>query len=444
MAPSSLRPFRHRPFALLWSASAVSNIGTWMQSVAVGAMVTEQTGQARWTAMVAVAAFLPMGVLAPVGGALADRLDRRKWMAVGCVAGASSATLLALLTARDAATPGVVTLIVLFNGCVAALTIPFYQAMLPDLVPRADLLAATSLGSAQYNLGRVVGPALAAGLIAATSFTWVFVVNAASFFVVIAALLLIRVPHGHRAVEDGLTLVGRIAAGVRAAMAEPGCRAALFLVGVASFLLAPFIALIPAKAHLLVTGGAEETASATGLLTTAQGVGAIVGALLVAPLALRYGRRRLAVGCMSGAAVLLTVYAATPTVALATVALFAVGAVYIGILTGLNTVVQLRAPMEYRGRILSLFFMAVGSIYPLGALVQGAVADRIGLGAATTGGALLMLLALAVVASARPDVLRALDDPEEPAHEAGEDVGLLQGQQVGGVVDLDEARTADL
>lgn len=444
MLPSSLQPLRHRDFALLWSASAVSNVGTWMQTVAVGALVTEQTGQARWTALVAVAAFLPVGVLAPVGGALADRLDRRRAMIAGNLAEAVLATLLAVLAAQGNASPGVVTLIVFANGCLAALVMPFYQAMIPDLVPRHDVLAATSLGSAQYNLGRVVGPALAAGLVALTSFTWVFAVNAVSFFAVIAALAFIGTATRAAAHDDGLGIVARIVAGARVATAEPGCRAALFFIAAASFLLAPFIALVPAKAHELVGGGAEATASATGLLTTAQGVGAVVGALLVAPLALRYGRRRMAIAYLVATAVLLMAYAAAPNLTLATVALLAVGGAYIGILSGLNTVVQLRAPLEYRGRILSLFFMTLGSLYPIGALAQGAIADRIGLGVTTAAGAALLLVVLGAVASTRPDVLRALDDPEELGDDTDKRVGLLQGQEMGGVVDLDEPRAVDL
>jgi MFS family permease len=444
VALSSLRPLRHRRFALLWSASAVSNIGTWMQTVAVGAMVTEQTGQAQWTALVAVAAFLPIGVLAPVGGALADRLDRRRAMVIGNVAEAVLATLLAVLTAEGNASPGVVTLIVFGNGCLAALILPFYQAMVPDLVPRDELLAASSLGSAQYNLGRVVGPALAAGLIAMTSFTWVFAVNAGSFFAVIAALVLMGPTTRPVAHDDGLGIVGRIVAGARVALAEPGCRAAMLLVATVSFLLAPFIALIPAKAHDLVGGGAKATASAAGILTTAQGIGAVAGALLVAPLALRYGRRRMAIAYLIATALLLMAYGGAPNLALATIALVAVGGAYIGILAGLNTVVQLRAPFEYRGRILSLFFMTLGSVYPVGALVQGAIADRVGLGVTTAGGAVLLLVVLAGIALARPDLLGALDDPEEVAHDVDERVGLLQGEKVGGVVDLDEAAALDL
>lgn len=413
MPPSSLRPFRHREFRLLWSASAFSNIGTWMQAVAVGAYVTQETGQARWTALVAVAAFLPIGLLTPVGGALADRLDRRRWMAVGIGVEALLAVLLTALSATGRASPGAVTAVVFANGCISALVLPFYQAMIPDLVSKDDLLAAAALGSAQYNLGRVIGPALAAVLVAATSYTWAFGVNAVSFLAVIVALVAIRLPDT-RHPSDDLGIVARIRAGGRAALAEPGCRSALALIATAAFLLAPFIALIPAKAHELVGGGAKATASATGALTTAQGVGAIIGALLIAPLAERFGRRRLIMGYISSSSVAAGAYALMPSVPAAFAALVVLGGSYIGILSGLNTVVQLRAPAEYRGRILSLYFMALGSIYPIGALVQGAVADRVGLATTTVAAGLAMLAVLTGIALARPGILQALDDPARP------------------------------
>lgn len=440
MPISSLAPLRHRNFALLWSASAVSTVGTWMQSVAVGALVTERTGRAGWTALVAVAAFLPIGLLAPVGGALSDRLDRRKWMGIGTAGGMVLATLLTVLSATGNASPGTVTLVVLGNGCVAALILPFWQAMIPDLVPRQDLLAAASLGSAQYNLGRVIGPALAGVLVAATSYTWVFAVNAVSYIAVLAALSALKLPDTrHPSGDEGLW--SRIRAGARAARAEPGCRSALLLISTAALLLAPFIALIPAKAHELAP---DSTASLTGGLTTAQGVGAVVGALLIAPLVNRFGRRRMIVRYLVATALLLFAYAATDNVVTAIAALVLVGGAYIGILSGLNTVVQLRAPTEFRGRVLSLYLVALGSLYPIGALIQGAIADRVGLATTTAAGAMLFLGVLTAVAVLRPGLLDALRDPEEVTDEDGKLLGTLQGEQVGGALDVDEAGVRDL
>ena len=424
MAPSatglgaSIRPLRHRAFALLWGASLVSTIGTWMQTVAVGALVTERTGQARWTALVAVAAFLPLGLLGPVGGAIADRTDRRRWLLLGSLVETGLATALAVLSASGRAAPGTVTLVVFASGCVAALVAPVGQAVIPSLIPKDELLAATSLGMAQYNMGRVLGPALAAVVISVGSFTVAFAVNAASFLAVVAAVLVLRVPDQPRARREGLWR--SISDGARAVWAEPGCRAAIVLIAAAAFLLSPFIALVPAKADQVTSGGEKAVAAATGVLTTAQGVGAVVGALLVTPLAARTGRRRLLVTSLMGTAGALGLYALAPNLVMAVAAIGLVGLLYVGVLTGLSTVVLLRAPEEYRARAISLFYMALGTIYPIGALVQGFLADQAGLATATIGGAAVMVSVVGWLAASRAGFLAALDDlPAEPAVAAG-------------------------
>jgi MFS family permease len=348
-----------------------------------------------------------VGVLSPVGGALADRLDRRRWLAAGNVAQGGLAVVLAFASAAGHASPLVVTGISFLNGCVAALTLPFQMAMTPDLVPRDELLAATSLGSAQYNLGRVIGPALAGAVIATTSYTMAFVVNAASFLAVVAALIVMHLPTVPKpAHREGIW--HGIKEGVRVARREPGCRAAIGLIAAVAFLAAPFIALIPAKANLLATD-AKQTAGITGILTTAQGVGAVIGALLVAPLAARLGRRRALQVAIFSTCAALTIYGYAPNVASAALALAFVGASYIGVLSGLNTVVQLRAPAAYRARVLSLFFVALGVVYPIGALVQGALADHLTLARTTTAGAVALSLVVAALAFLRPATLDALD-----------------------------------
>ncbi|MDQ6716625.1 MAG: MFS transporter, partial [Actinomycetota bacterium] len=192
ISATPLRPLRHRDFALVWSAALVSNIGSWMQTVAVGVLVTHLTHQAGWTGLVAAAAFLPIGLLSPVGGAMADRVNRRRWLLGTTMGETFFATLLAVLAATGHATPLAVTLAVLGGGTMAALGFPAYQAILPDLVPRDELLGAISLSSAQYNLGRVVGPALAGLVLAAGSYTWAFAINAISYGAVLGALLLVH------------------------------------------------------------------------------------------------------------------------------------------------------------------------------------------------------------------------------------------------------------
>jgi MFS family permease len=426
---SSLRPLHHRDFALVWSAALFSNIGSWMQTVAVGVLVTARTHQAGWTGLAAAAAFLPIGLLSPVGGAMADRVDRRRWLLVTTIGETAFATVLALLAASGHATPLDVILVVLGGGTMAALGFPAYQAILPDLVPRDDLLAAISLSSTQYNLGRVVGPALAGIVLAIGSYTLAFALNAASFGAVMVALVFVRIPPPAPDTEGG-TLRTRIATGVRAAAAEPGCRLAIIAIAVTAFLVSPFIALIPAVALKLFHH--EDTG--TAILVTAQGVGAVVGALALAPLARRFGRRRALQASLLAAPAAVVAYAMAPSLALATVALVMVGAVYISVLSGLGTVVQLRAPKAYRARILSLYMVALGTIYPVGAIFQGVLDDRFGIRAVTAGCALVFAAIVLAVRLFRPELSSAFDDPARLPEGPPDDAGTMPPAPAGSAV----------
>ncbi len=394
----------------------VSNAGSWMETVAVGALIKSTTGRDALVALAAVAAFLPIGVLSPLGGALADRVDRRRFLIVLNCFEAAVALGLAVLAARGQATVGVVIALVFVEGCSGALRLPILQSLLPDLVPADELLAGVSLGTAQYNIGRVVGPALAAVVIAVGSFEAAFAVNAASFLVAVAALAVVRLPLRAPG-TDRTGVVARIAAGGRAAWAEPGCRAALGLVAVAALLVSPFIALVAGRAGALVGEGERAVARATGLLTTAQGIGAVAGALIVPGLALRFGRRRTLVVSLAFTPLLVTAYAWAPGLWSAAAAMTLLGAAYIGALAGLQAVVQLRAPVEFRGRVVSLFLVALGTLYPLGALWQGVVGDALGLRWATTIGAAGLLAVLVGLALVRPQALRALDPLPVPPDE---------------------------
>jgi predicted MFS family arabinose efflux permease len=287
---------------------------------------------------------------------------------------------------------------------------PFQQAILPDLVPPSEFLAAVSLNSAQFNLGRVIGPALAGVTIAAFGYPVAFVANAVSFLAVVLALFFVRLspPSGR---SERVGLFTSLRTGARAAWIEPGCRASIVTIAVVALLASPFIALVPVMAHRLSNSGARGIASATGLLTTAQGLGAVAGALAMAPLAARLGRGRLLIGSLALLPPALVAYGFAPSLAFALPALFAVGLVYIGVLSGLSTVVQLRAPSEVRGRVLSLYLVALGVSYPVGSLIQGPLADRVGLAWTTAGTAALLAVVLLAARVFRPGLLRTLAGP---------------------------------
>jgi MFS family permease len=202
----------------------------------------------------------------------------------------------------------------------------------------------------------------------------------------------------------------RIVEGARAAKAEPGCRSAILSIAVVALLASPFIALVPAMAHAVRPPG-WSLALTTAVLITAQGVGAVAGALALPGLAIRFGRFSMLRAALFAVPVLLCGYGLAPNLALAVPAFVAVGAAYICVLSGLNTVVQLRAPVATRGRILSIYMMALGLVYPVGAVIQGRLANTHGIRAVTVTAAVVLLAVVALTALFRPTVFSNLADP---------------------------------
>jgi MFS family permease len=404
-------PLRHRNFALVWSASMISNVGTWMETVGVGDLVANRTGEAGWTALVAAAGFLPMGFMGPIGGAIADRVDRRRMVIAMTGAQMVCAAALTTLAFTDHATPAAVSIVVFVAGCVAGIGFPAFSAMIPDLVPQDDLLAAVSLNQAQWNLGRVIGPALAGVAIALGSYTAAFAVNTLSFAVMLVAL---RALHLETVVHpsDGTSLWTRIKVGARAAWDEPAVHSAIILISIVALTASPFIALIPAMARVRFHGDPALTAR----FVTAQGIGAVVGALALPVLAERFGRFRMLLVSFVLLPAALVLYGLAPTPTLATLALVGVGGAYMFVFSGIGTVVQLRAPADLRARVLSFYFLALGVLYPVGAMVQGPIADRIGLGELTAIAGTTLLVAIGLLQLFRPRSLAAMGDP--PADDA--------------------------
>lgn len=386
---SALRPLRYRNFALLWSAALLSNVGSWMQTVAVGVLVTARTGRPGWTGLVAAAAFLPIGLLSPLGGAMADRRDRRQWLFLTTVGETLFAAALATLAATGHATPAIVTVLVFGGGAMAAIGFPAYQAMLPSMVPSEELGSAISLSSAQYNLGRVVGPALAGLAIVVGGYSWAFAINAGSFVAVLVALVLVRLPPMTRP-ADAEPLLRRLAVGARETARLPEARLAVGLISVVALTASPFIALVPAMALKAF----HSKAAGTSTLVTAQGIGAVLGALALTPLANRFGRRNVLLASVVAVCVMLVGYGVAPNLWVGAVAMLLVGASYIGVLAGCNMLIQLHAPDAFRGRMLGIYMMALGVLYPIGALVQGAVANAVGIRGVTVGGSLILLAVL--------------------------------------------------
>lgn len=411
MAARSFAPFRHRSFALMWAGALVSNIGTWMETTALSYHVAA-TSSASASGLVAAAGFLPTALLSPVGGAWADRFARQRILVLANGAALVIAAAVAALVGSGHATPGNLAVLALAGGCAGALGFPAFQAALPDLVPADELVAAIGLSSTQWNLGRILGPSLAAVAIAAGGVPAALWVNAATFAVVIAAVVAAALPRlaGVRrsvraAVRDGVDFARR----------TPGPRAMVPLMVIQVFVTAPFIGFIAQMATNVLGRGQTGTT----VLVTAQGVGAVAAGASIGPLAHRWGLRRILVGSIVLCAPALVAYGAAPNLALAAGGLTVLGGAYMASLSACTTVTQKAATPELRGRAMAVNNFVLGSCYPIGLLVQGFAADRTSLRVVTigSGSALAAALGLAfAIDPARADPIARLDHPDlEPA-----------------------------
>jgi MFS family permease len=402
----SLAPFRYPRFRRFWIGACVSNIGTWMETVALGYYVVDQTRMAFWSATIAAAAFIPVALLSPVGGALADRRSRQAVLISALAVQTLLAGVVTALVATETATPAVIALLALGSGCAAAIGFPSYQSAFRHLVPAAELPAAIGLASAQWNLGRILGPVAAAVAIRLGGISWALAINTLTFFAVIGAVASVHLPRpeagaGREPFRRALT------GGWRYVRAEPGLRSSFSVMCINTLFAAPFIALIPAMA-VKVLGGDEST---TGFLVTAQGIGAVIAGGLVGGLVTRYGLRVTMVTAVSATTAALAAYGLAPNTLLMGLALGVLGFLYMVALSTFTTAAQQRAPDALLGRVLAVNNVVLGAFYPLGALVQGKLADLAGLRTTTVGAAVVMATVLAVGRLVRPGYTSALALP---------------------------------
>jgi predicted MFS family arabinose efflux permease len=386
----------------------VSNIGTWMETLALGVYVTEVTGRAEWTGGVAALSYLPGLLLSPVGGALADRFDRRAYVIVGSVAQMLLAAVLTVLAFTHSLSVSLVAVAAFLNGGINLLMGPAFSSLLAELVPPEDMHSALSLNSAQFNLGRVIGPLLATLVLASGGIAWALLINALSFVAVLAALWRLRpTQRSSSFVLKGLwrALWVDIGRGVEVARKDAGIRLVLWSSLVVALLVAPFIGLVPVFAIKVFHQGA----SATSLLVTAQGAGAVMAAVGVGALVDVIGRKRVLEGVMLVLGPVAALYWLAPSLGLAAVGIFFLGATYMVCLTFIHTVCQTRAPRELRARISSLYSMVLNGGYALGVWLQGALADRVGVRFITVSCALFFLALMLSLRLVRPNSFDATE-----------------------------------
>jgi predicted MFS family arabinose efflux permease len=380
-----------------------------MQSVALGIYLTETTRNPLWLGLLTVSAWTPAIIGAPIGGVVADRWSRQRWIQLNNLIMAGTASALAVAALTHHLSPALACYLAIGEGLCGSASWAAWQSLLPDLVDRDEVLAAVSLSSAQFNLGRIIGPVFASVALVLGSVGLCFLANALSFSFVLIVFSFVRTP-AREVPTTKVRFVAETVAGARRAWQVKGCRNPILGVGAVGIVASPFIALVPAMAIIALHAGKIGTT----WLVTAQGVGAVAAALTLPIIAKRTSRLAVLRGAMFALAFSLVIYALSPTLVVSALAMVVVGGAYMGTLTGLNTSVQVHAPLAERSRILALYTLSLSVFYPLGAFVQADLARAVGVRTVTLVGALVLALALGTAVLARPQFWRDMGSPVEP------------------------------
>ncbi len=398
----------HHDFRLVWFAALGSTIGTWMQKFAQSLLVYQLTASTFYLGLDEFLSQLPILLLMLIGGVIADRYDRRRLLTWSQYAQAFSAFALAALVFWGQITIWHVFALSFISGCAQAFGGPAYQSLLPSLVPRRDLPNAIALNSTQFNLSRVLGPMGGTAVLLWVGMAACFFINGLSFFFVVIALMLIRtkppVPSGERR-----AIMEDLRGGLSYVRHERLLLTLTVLVTISTFLAMPVITMLPAFAHTVLAdaGGTPETR--LSFLMACQGLGAITGALLIGTLGRfrHIGRAVLVMQALLGLLIALFAISRTPFVSYSLI--FLCGIVFMALFSMSFSIVQLSVPEHLRGRVVSIYMVALRGSGPLGALAAGYFADLYSLPAViVTNGILLALITGGVALADKAKSLREL------------------------------------
>ncbi len=381
-------PFRHAAFTVLWSATLVSNVGGWMYSAASGWLMTSLDPDPLTVSLVQVATSLPMFLFALPAGALADIVDRRRFLIGVEILITAISAVFAYLVWIGAVTPLILLLFTFLAGIAGALEAPAWQAIVPALVPKRDLMPAIVANSVNFNISRVIGPALGGIILAAWGLTSPFLLNAVSNLGVVAGIIWWRPPQkpARRLPAERFANANR--SGLRYARNNPHLRAT-FRRAVGFFLFASaYWALLPLVARNRIGGGPELY----GVLLGAIGTGALASAFVLPWLRQRLGPDLLVAAATAATALAMTLYglARDPFTALA--ASLIAGASWIAVLSAINVSAQLALPEWVRARGLALYVMVMFGALSVGSVIWGKLGGVLGLPAAHFAAAAGLLL----------------------------------------------------
>ena len=358
---------------MIWTAAAISNIGNWMEGVAQGWAVIQQTHddpvkQAFLTELLSVADFAPILFLALIAGVISDRVNRKVWLIVLQMAACLLAALLAIVGYMGLLTPARVIALTFAEGIVWALNGPVWMSVIPQLVPRDELEFAVAANSLQFNLARLIGPALAGFVIGIGSINLAFAINAFSFVPVLAALVWLPNMPSKKVVEhEGIAQ--EMLSGLRFTWNHPGARRLALMLMAFMFLSAPLQGLLAIFASQVLGGGS----TLYGGMLACIGFGAITGALILGRIPSYYPRHHLIPLSMCLFCFFAICYSFSHAIWISLPLLYCCGITWFLSINPSNTAMQLLATDENRGRVISVLMIFSQGVTPFGHLGAGAL-----------------------------------------------------------------------
>jgi predicted MFS family arabinose efflux permease len=394
--PAGLRALASRDFRVYYAGTLVSQIGNWMQTVTQSWLVLELTGSPFLLGLTSTLQSGPILLFSIFTGVLADRLTKRNVLLFTQVVQASLALVLGLLVLTGHARYWTVAVMAVMWGIMNALDQPTRQSFIMELVDRRYVTSAVGMNSASFNSARIIGPAVAGVLIARVGLFPGFLLNALAFVVSITALT--RVPARPPTPRGtSLAILEEVAEGVAYALRTPAVRFTLGLQIIASFCVFNFSVYVPLLANKVLGLGSEGF----GFLMAALGVGAVTAGLSLGAIGSRPPVPRLLALALGAACAGLVGLSVTRSAGVAAVLLVAIGFTGTLVMAGCNTSLQLAAPDALRGRIMSLYTLLSGGIFPIGAFFVGAVSQAAGVSRAFAVNGVLGIAALLLLVAAR-------------------------------------------
>lgn len=392
------RALSHRNYRVFWVGAFLSNCGTWMQAVAQGWLVLELTNSAFWLGLDAFMATAPGFVLTLIGGVFADMVDRRRLLIVTQIVAGAAALSLAVMISTGVINRWIVLGFSFVTGSCMALASPSYLALTYDLVGREDLANAVALNSTQFQLSRVVGPALAGFGFRLFGLAGCFYANGLSFIAVVASLAMVRIERpvlpASASTAERRTLWHDLLEGLSYVRNRPRVSSLLLLSAVHSFFCAPYFAFVPYYARDIFKLGESGLAWMMGT----AGAGAFFGALLIAYLGDFKRKGWLVLGGAIAASMCVTGFALSTQLTMTLVFLFFIGfAIVISVATT-NTLLQKLVTDQMRGRVMSMFMLSFMGTMPIGNILAGYASQHFGTPHTLAAGGLIVTTVAAIVA----------------------------------------------